>query len=152
MTGPCTVCGVYGEHLCLTPTGFALRGYAPVEKRDSQVMIDAMHRAADWYAGVPEVREFGASVPFSGLDADTFGLYEAARERIREAVRLHHAAIDHLCHRGFGAETLPGCLLCSWAWRLHEFWATIAYALETCEGCGRVMYECGASCAFWGDY
>jgi hypothetical protein len=96
--------------------------------------------------------EFGVSVPISvsELYSDMQEkLYSDMQEKLKSAA---YEWIDHHSHLAFGVETMEGCKFCSWAWRFYTIWSTIAFALETCKGCGRVMYECGTGCEFWYDY
>jgi hypothetical protein len=95
-----------------------------------------------------KVAEFGASITYTlpPLEGALSGL---VCDRL---IRMQRSVLDHSCHQAFGIARAEGCDLCTWAACFERFWATIAFAVDECSGCGQVQWMCGYSCEFWENY
>ena len=102
------------------------------------------------YPGIA-VHEFGCAITLKGSSP----LVDEAMERLCEAKDAAlDAMVQHSFHSTFHRDApKPKCWYCSWTYRLQHFWQQLAWwGIETCNGCGEVMWKCGKSCEFWYDY
>lgn len=97
------------------------------------------------------MKDYGLSITFAANDE-----YGVLRRQCEELKRARDACIDY--HSAYSwhlaGHDVPeaNCYFCSTMFKQYRFWSDVAFWQTTCEGCGKVMYECGQACELWYDY